>query len=408
MSIGPFSFQPGELAKISVVLFLAGYLAHNREMLSIFTWKIGPFQLPDIRTLMPLLLMWVVSMLIVIFEKDLGSALVFFFVFITMLYVASGKKSYLIIAFVLAAIGAIILFSFFGHVQQRVDIWLDPFKDPTGSGYQLVQSLYSLADGDLLGTGIGKGLATQIPVVESDFIFVAIAEELGLLGASAVLLLYLCFAIRGFLSASRAKTDVSSFVSVGLTTTIILQAFIIVGGVTKLIPLTGLTLPFISQGGSSLLASFIIVGFILRCGDEGTGIENDLKSNEVLFSNGVLGRVSLGKRLTGTLIVFSLLFVILVANLTYVMIIQAEDIKHMQSNNHVLIKEKYNKRGSIETKDGTILAKSDKQEDGTYQRNYPAGTLASHIVGYASERFGTSGIEAAQNDSLKGNKNFGS
>lgn len=406
--LGPFSFQPGELAKIAIVLFLAGYLASNREMLSIFTHRVGPFQLPDLRTLMPLLVMWVISMLIVIFEKDLGSALVFFFVFITMLYVASGKKFYLIVGLLLAAIAAIFLFGVFSHVQERVSIWLDPWADPTGSGFQLVQSMYSLADGGLFGSGIGKGLATQIPVVESDFIFVAIAEELGLLGGAAVLLLFLCFAIRGFLSASRAKNDVSSFVAVGLTTTILLQAFIIVGGVTKLIPLTGLTLPFISQGGSSLLASFIIVGFLLRCGDEGTGFENDMKASEILISNGVLGRVSLGKRLTGTLIVFSVLFAILVANLTYVMVVQADEIKHMSGNNHVLIKEQYNKRGEIDTKDGIVLAKSEKQHDGTYERKYPSGNLASHVVGYASTRFGTSGIEGSQNDALKGEKNFAS
>ena len=406
LGIGDFSFQPGELAKIAIALFLAGYLAHNREMLSVFTHQIGVFKLPDLRTITPLLIMWAISVLIVIFEKDLGSALVFFSVFITMLYVASGKKFYLAIAGALAVVAGFILYAFFGHVQDRVGIWLDPFQDPTGSGYQIVQSLYSLADGGLFGTGIGQGLATQIPVVESDFIFIAISEELGLLGGAAVLLLFLCFAIRGFLSAARAKTDVSSFVAVGLTSTIVLQAFIIVGGVTKLIPLTGLTLPFISQGGSSLLASFIIVGFLLRCGDEGTGHENDLKANEVLFSNGVLGRVSLGKRLTGTLIVFSVLFAILVANLTYIMVIQADEIKHMPGNNHVLLREQYNKRGNIETEDGKVLAKSEKQEDGTYKRVYPEDSFAAHLIGYASTRFGTSGIESSCNDTLKGEQNF--
>ena len=406
LNIAGVSFQPGEIAKIAIALFLAGYLAHNREMLSVFTHQIGVFKLPDLRTITPLLIMWAISVLIVIFEKDLGSALVFFSVFVTMLYVASGKKFYLAIAGALAVVAGFILYAFFGHVQDRVSIWLDPFQDPTGTGFQLVQSLYSLADGGLFGSGIGNGLATQIPVVESDFIFVAISEELGLLGGAAVLLLFLCFAIRGFLSAARAKNDVSSFVAVGLTTTIVLQAFIIVGGVTKLIPLTGLTLPFISQGGSSLLASFIIVGFLLRCGDEGTGIENDLKANEILFSNGVLGRVSLGKRLTGTLIVFSVLFAILVANLTYIMVIQADEIKHMPGNNHVLIKEQYNKRGNIETEDGTVLAKSEKQEDGTYKRVYPQDSLAAHLIGYASTRFGTSGIESHCNDTLKGEQNF--
>lgn len=280
--------------------------------------------------------------------------------------------------------------------------------DPTGSGYQLVQTLYSLADGGVLGVGIGQSLASQIPVVESDFIFIAICEQLGLLGGAAVLLLFICFAIRGFLCASRAKNDFSSFVAVGLTTTIILQAFIIVGGVTKLIPLTGLTLPFISKGGSSLLTSFIIVGILLRCSDEGTGVENELKANEILMSNGVLGRVALGKRLTGTLIVFSLLFVVLVANLTYIMIIQADEIKHLSGNNHVLLREQFNKRGNIETEDGKVLAKSEKQEDGTYERVYPQGSFASHLTGYASTKFGTSGMEASCNDALKGEQNFAS
>lgn len=408
IGFGSVTFQPGEIAKIAIALFLAGYLAHNREMLSVFTRQIGIFKLPDFKTIVPLLIMWAISILIVVFEKDLGSALVFFSVFVTMLYVSSGKKFYLIFSLLLAVVAAVALYSFFGHVQERVSIWQDPFQDPTGSGYQLVQSLYSLADGGICGTGVDQGLASQIPVVESDFIFIAIAEDFGLLGGAAILLLFLCFAIRGFLAAARAKNDVGSFVAVGLTTTIILQAFIIVGGVTKLIPLTGLTLPFISQGGSSLLASFIIVGFLLRCSDEGTGVENDLKANEILFSNGVLGRVSLGKRLTETLIVFSLLFVVLVANLTYIMIFQADDIKHMPGNNHVLLKEQYNKRGNIETEDGVVLAKSEKQSDGTYDRVYPQGNFASHLIGYASTRFGTSGIEQSCNDELKGETKFAS
>ncbi|MEG0682626.1 MAG: FtsW/RodA/SpoVE family cell cycle protein, partial [Raoultibacter sp.] len=300
LSLGPFSFQPGEIAKIFIVLFLAGYLAENREMLSVFTHRLGPANLPDIRTLIPLLLMWAIALLVVVFEKDLGSALVFFFVFLTMLYAATGKKFYLIIGLALAAIGGIAAWALFGHVQIRVETWLDPFADAANKGYQLVQSIYSMADGDLFGVGIGRGMAADtIPVVESDFIFAAISEEAGLLGAAGVLLLYLGLAIRGFVTAARAKSDVSSFIAVGLTATVVLQAFIIVGGVTRLIPLTGLTLPFISQGGSSLLASFIAIGFLLKCGDEGTGVGEEMKLGTTsLHTTGVLGRVSLGKRLT--------------------------------------------------------------------------------------------------------------
>ena len=409
LNIAGISFQPGEIAKILIVLFLAGYLAQNREMLSIFTHRIGPFKIPDLATLVPLLVMWVISLLIVIFEKDLGSALVVFFVFITMLYVATGKKTYLIIGFVLIAIGGVAAFLLFSHVQVRVDTWLDPFKDATGDGYQLVQAIFSIADGGLFGVGIGNGMSDQIPIVESDFIFAAIAEETGLLGAAGLLLLYLCFAIRGLVTAARAKSDVSSFIAVGLTASIILQAFIIVGGVTRLIPLTGLTLPFVSQGGSSLLASFIAIGFLLRCGDQSTGLGTEMISGTgTLSSESVLGRVSLGKRLTKTMIAFSVLFALLVANLTLIMVVQANDYKNMPSNNHTLAREARTERGTISTYDNVVLAQSVLQDDGTYKRVYPSGTLAAHVVGYASEAYGTAGIEASYNDTLKGQRNYAS
>ena len=409
LGIGKFSFQPGEIAKIAIVLFLAGYLAQNREMLSVFTWRVGPFNLPDIRTLLPLLLMWLVALVIVVFEKDLGSALVFFFLFLVMLYVATGKKFYLVVGLGLIAIGGVGAYLAFGHVQVRVDNWLDPFADAQNTGSQLVQGIYSIADGDLFGVGVGRGLAEQIPVVESDYIFAAIAEEIGLLGAAGVLLLFLCLAIRGFVTAARAKSDVSSFVAVGLTTMIVLQAFIIVGGVTRLIPLTGLTLPFISQGGSSLLASFIAVGFLMRCGDEGTGVGSEVASATTsLHANSVLGRVSLGKRLTHAMIILSTLFALLVANLTLIMVVQANYYQNMPGNNHTLAKESRTERGTISTYDGVILAQSVQQEDGTYERVYPAGNLATHVVGYASTQFGTSGIEAAENDTLKGQQNYAS
>ena len=409
LSIGSFSFQPGEIAKIFIVLFLAGYLAQNREMLSVFTHKVGPFKFPDLSTLLPLLIMWLLSMAIVVFEKDLGSALIVYFVFLTMLYVASGKKFYLIVGLLTIAIGAVILFFFFSHVQVRVDTWLDPFADPTNTGYQLVQSIFWMADGGLFGVGIGSGLADNIPTVESDFIFAAIAEETGLLGAAGLLLLYLCFAIRGLVTAARAKSDVSSFIAVGLTATIVLQAFIIVGGVTRLIPLTGLTLPFVSQGGSSLLASFIAVGFLLKCGDQSTGVESEIASGTGNISaEGVLGRVSLGKRITNTMIAFSVLFALLVANLTMIMVVQADEYKNMPINNHTLVKESKTERGTISTYDNVVLAQSVEQSDGTYKRVYPAGTLAAHVVGYASEKFGTAGIESSYNDTLKGQRNYAS
>lgn len=411
LSLGPFSFQPGELAKIMIVLFLAGYLATNREMLSVFTLRVGPFWLPDFRTLLPMLVMWVISLVIVVFEKDLGSALVVFFVFVIMLYVASGKKSYAVVALGLAAVGAVAMWSIFSHVQVRVDTWLDPFADSSGAGYQLCQAIFSMADGNLFGTGIGNGMCDTIPVVESDYIFAAIAEETGLLGAAGVLLLYVCFAVRGIVTAARAKSDVSSFIAAGLTATIVLQAFIIVGGVTRLIPLTGLTLPFISQGGSSLLASFIAVGFLLRCGDEGTGVETEMTTGVIRSlhgsESGVLGRVALGKRLTGFMILICVLFAALVANLTLLMVVNADHYRNMENNNHTIAKEAMRERGTISTSDGVILANSVlNDETGEYERQYPSGDLAAHVVGYSSSVYGASGIEASCSETLKGSQNY--
>lgn len=403
LGIGSFSFQPGELAKILIVMFLAAYLAANREMLSVFTWKVGPFHLPDPRALLPMLLMWGLSLIVVVFEKDLGSALVVFFVFLSMLYVATGKKTYVVAGVLLAGIGAVAMWSMFSHVQVRVSTWLDPFADASGTGYQLCQAIYSMADGGIFGVGIGNGMCDKIPVVESDYIFAAIAEEGGLLGAAGLLLLYVCFAVRGMVTAGRAKSDVSSFIACGLTASIVLQAFIIVGGVTRLIPLTGLTLPFVSQGGSSLLASFIVVGILLRAGDAGTGVETEMTGATTQISGAsVLGRVALGKRLTHLMVFISILFAVLIANLTMLMVINADTYKDMSTNNHTIEKQATRERGTIYTADGVVLAQSIPNDDGTYTRVYPAGPLAAHVVGYSSSKYGTAGIEKAANDELTG------
>lgn len=438
LSIGPFSFQPGELAKVLIILFLSAYLSENRELLSASTKSIGPLALPKPRMLLPLLAMWGVSLLVVIFERDLGSALLFFTFLVVMIYVATGRLSYVIFACLLLLVGAVFCYTAFSHVQNRINVWLDPFGNPDG-GYQIIQSLYSLADGDLVGTGIGKGMPTLIPVVESDFLFSAIGEEMGLLGGSAVLILYMLFAVRGLATAARAKSDMSAFTAVGLTTAIAFQAFIIVGGTTRLLPLTGVTLPFMSQGGSSLLASFIIVGLLLRTGDEGTGrgsmlaslsapselgpagpnATSEIKASAVAHGgnvrghfglntpeSGVLGRVALGNRLTALITMYTVLFALLIANLTYIQVICASQIKQMPSNNHTIARSAFVQRGAISTSDGQTLAESVRQDDGTYVRVYPNGNVAAHTVGYLSTRYGATGIESRMNDALRGSANY--
>ncbi len=434
ISLGPFSFQPGELAKILIILFLAAYLSENRELLSASTKSIGPIALPEPKMLAPVFAMWGVSLLVVIFERDLGSALLFFTFLVVMIYVATGRVSYVIVSLVLLLIGAVLCYFAFSHVRNRMQIWFDPFKHPDG-GYQIIQSLYSLADGDLVGTGIGKGLPTLIPVVESDFIFSAIGEEMGLLGGSAILLLFMILAVRGFATAARAKSDMSAFTAVGLTTAIAFQAFLIVGGCTRLLPLTGVTLPFMSQGGSSLLASFIIVGLLLRTGDEATGREAPITnttsatmtipgidSQKVAAvahgtnvrgrfgldtpESGVLGRVALGKRLTALITVFTVIFAVTITNLTFVQVVQAQSYRQMPGNNHTIAKSAFVQRGAIITSDGQTLAESVPQDDGTYHRVYPNGSVAAHTVGYVSTRFGATGVESRMNDALRGDSNY--
>ncbi|MDD5800197.1 MAG: FtsW/RodA/SpoVE family cell cycle protein [Coriobacteriales bacterium] len=430
ITFGPFSFQPGELAKILIILFLAAYLAEHRELLSASTHKVGPLALPRPRMLMPLLAMWGISLLVVVFERDLGSALLFFTFFVVMLYATTGRVSYVLISLVLLLLGGVVCYHVFSHVQNRIDIWLDPFGNPDG-GYQLIQSLYSLADGDLIGSGIGKGMPTLIPVVESDFIFSAIGEEMGLLGGAAVLIAYMLFAVRGFATAARAKSDISAFTAIGLTTSIAFQAFLIVGGCTGFLPLTGVTLPFMSQGGSSLLASFIVVGLLLRAGDEATGRDTQMagagtmpqvrseKAAAVAHGShvrgsfgldtpesGVLGRVALGNRLVHLITVFAVLFALLITHLTVIQVVRAQEYREMPSNNHTIARTAYVQRGAIITSDGQTLVESVQQADGTYVRSYPNGSVAAHTVGYISTQYGSSGIESSMNDTLTGQQNY--
>jgi peptidoglycan glycosyltransferase len=405
ISFAGFSAQPGEIAKVLIVLALAGYLAENREMLSASRRRVAGIGLPDLKTLVPLLIMWGISMLVVVFERDLGSALLFFGIFIVMLYAATGRKTFVIAAVGLGAVGAVGAFFLFSHVQTRVNIWLDPFAYAQTGGSQLVQTIYSMADGEFIGTGIGRGMPRTIPLVASDFIFAAIGEETGLLGATGVLICFLLFAMRSLATAARAKSDMEAFAATGFTAAIALQAFVIVGGVTRLIPLTGVTLPFMSQGGSSLLASFIIVALLLRISDSATGISQEMEGTASL-DGGILGRVALGRRLTVLITIFALLFAALIANLTYHMIVEAPAVRALPSNGHVLAAEQKAQRGSIITADGKVLAKSEPDGSGGYNRSYPQKTMAAQLLGYVTGRYGASGLEATQTETLRGVQNF--
>jgi cell division protein FtsW (lipid II flippase) len=263
VAFGPVNFQPSEFARIALIIFFAGYLAEKRDVLAATSRSVLGVQIPALKYFGPVALVWAASLGLLVFEKDLGSSLLFFAVPLLMLYAATGRIAYILLGMVLFSLGSIFTYFLFGHVQARVESWLDPWADPDGTGFQILQSIFNIADGGLTGTGLGAGFSQTIPEVETDFIFSAIASEMGLLGATAVLLAFLAFVYRGTKIALLAEDDASKLLAFGLTAMFALQTLVIVGGATKAIPLTGITLPFVSYGGSSVVGNFILTGLLL-------------------------------------------------------------------------------------------------------------------------------------------------
>src|SRR5918998_628611 len=257
--VGPIHFQPGELAKILLIVFLAGYLREKREVLA-------QFRLKDLG---PLFLIWGGAMLVLVVTNDLGGGLLYFGIFLAMLYVATARVWFVIAGGALFVAGAAALYNVIPRVAERIQIWLDPWEEPFGGGYQTIQSLYSIANGGFSGAGLGQGTYTDadgnwlIPYLNTDFIFSALAQELGLIGISGFLLVYMLFAARGFRIALLAQDGFSKLLAGGLTFAFTLQAFIIIGGIVRLIPLTGITLPFVSYGGSSIVTNFVLLAGLL-------------------------------------------------------------------------------------------------------------------------------------------------
>ncbi len=263
ISLGPVQIQPSEIVKVTLAVFLAGYLDEKREVIGA-SWRVGLLSLPPLPYLVPMGLMWAACLMTLVALNDLGSALLFFGIFLTMLYVASGRAFYILAGLVSFAVACWVAYLAFARILIRVQNWIDPWQDPRVFGYQPIQSDFALASGGVLGTGLGQGRPTLIPEVQTDFIFSAIGEELGLLGSLAVLALFFLIVMRGFTIALRAQDEFVRLLAAGLAAIIGIQTIIIVGGVVRLIPLTGITLPFISYGGSSLLTNFAIIGLLLH------------------------------------------------------------------------------------------------------------------------------------------------
>jgi cell division protein FtsW (lipid II flippase) len=267
--IGPFSAQPAEFAKIAFAVFFAGYLVANRDTLALAGKKFMGLQLPRLRDLGPILIVWAVSLAVLIGEKDLGTSLLFFGLFVGMLYLATDRVGWIVIGLVMFAAGAVVAWSIFSHVQLRVNIWLDALNPDLmdGPSYQLVQGLFALSYGGMFGAGWGEGYPQYVPFAFSDFIYAALGEELGLTGMLAILLVYLVIVQRGLRHAVGVRDGFGKLLAGGLAFVMALQLFVVVGGITRIIPLTGLTLPFMAQGGSSLLANWIVIALMLRISD---------------------------------------------------------------------------------------------------------------------------------------------
>jgi cell division protein FtsW (lipid II flippase) len=274
LQIGPLSGQPTELLKVILVVFLAGYLSENRALLVEQDSRIGPFRLPPLPYLAPMVAMWALALGIVVVQRDLGAALLIFGVFLALGYAATGRLSLVVIGLILFVLGSAAMAVEFEHVRTRIDVWLNPFADPLGTGYQVIQALHAFARGGLLGMGLGGGLPEiggrpPIPEIHTDFPLAALGEELGLVGVVAILAVYLVIVQRGLRIGVAAADDFRSLLAIGLALVVGIQAFIIAAGNLKVLPLTGVTLPFISYGGSSLVANGLVVGLLLALSDKG-------------------------------------------------------------------------------------------------------------------------------------------
>jgi cell division protein FtsW (lipid II flippase) len=269
--LGPISFQPGELAKIAFIIFFAGYLTSRREALAVVGRKVLGIRIPPARELGPIVFIWLASLAVLVLQRDLGTSLLYFGLFLVLLYVATGRVFYVLVGLVMFVAGALIASRLMSYVGNRVLAWLDPLNqtnyEAIGGSYQLVQSMFGMAHGGLFGTGLGGGLPSIVPLAESDFIVSAIGEELGLVGLFALLSLYMVLVARALRIANAHADDFSKLLSVGLGFVLALQCFIVIGGVLRVVPLTGLTTPLLAAGGSSLVANWIIIALLLRLSD---------------------------------------------------------------------------------------------------------------------------------------------
>jgi cell division protein FtsW (lipid II flippase) len=386
LQIGALFFQPSEILKLFLVVFLAGYLADRRKQLIEVKAYIGRVALPHPSYWGPMLLMWGFSMILLIWQRDLGAALLFFGTFLSMIYIATGQARYIWAGILLLLAGATSGYLMFDVVRLRVDGFLNPWLDPAGRSFQIVQSLLAFASGGVFGQGLGQGLPTAIPVVHTDFVYAAIGEEYGLLGALGVLVCFALLVGRAFYIALRAGDEFERLLAAGIGSILALQTLIITAGTLKLMPLTGVTLPFVSYGGSSLVTSFFMAGLLHFVAAQ--PVRTMVYSPMTPYNLRVLKAF-----LTG--------FLIVAGGLVLWQVALAPFLVDRSDNPRLVIAEQKIERGRLLARDGIPIAETITAEDGLTQRRYPYPSLSS-VTGYYSIRHGVAGTEAAFDPILRG------
>lgn len=400
--LGSVFVQPSEILKLLMVAYLSSYLAEKRELVldgPQIGWSLGSLRrtlrLPSLPYLVPLLAMWGLAMVLLAWQQDLGAALLFFFTFLVMLYQVSGRWGYVaagLVLFLVAAAGAYVLLD---TVALRVDIWLNPWADPDGRAFQVVQSLIAFANGGLIGQGLGQGNPTYIPAIHTDFPFAAIAEELGLVGSLGLIAAVTALTLRGFGIALAARTPFRRLLAAGLASLLGLQAWIIMAGNSKLIPLTGVTLPFVSYGGSSLLSSFVALGLLTTVSRDASADRFSTDSPRLFPISSVM-TVPIRSVSLALLVAFSGL----AAVSGYWAVIRHNALQSRDDNPRLVEAELRVRRGPILDRHGVVLARSQAEEDGTQHRIYLTPTIPP--VGYYSLKHGVGGIEASNDALLRG------
>ncbi|HUX77966.1 MAG TPA: FtsW/RodA/SpoVE family cell cycle protein [Anaerolineae bacterium] len=389
-------FQPSEPLKLLMVVYLASYLAERRDLLISEGWKVGRWRFPPLAYVGPLLAMFGLAMVLLAWQQDLGAAMLFFFTFLAMLYLATGQWGYVAAGLVLFFVVGLAGYRLSDRIALRVDGWLNPWPEAADRAFQIVQSLLAFGAGGVFGQGLGLGSPTYIPAVHTDFVFAAIGEEFGLAGTLVVVALYGVSMFRGFRIAARAARPFERFLAAGLAAGWVIQAWVIMAGNAKLAPIAGVTLPLVSYGGSSLLTSFIALGLLLHISGPTPKVRGPTSEKSPMDQQPIL-------YLAGALL---LALALLVAVCGYWAVVRADELGARDDNPRRVLYEQRIVRGRILDRDGAVLADVEMADDGTVTRRYRVPGAAP-AVGYASLRHGTGGIEAAFDDELRGEADRG-